>query len=59
MGTEVRVIQFLSDLAQAIPRLFELWQHLGGRDPFLVTIESMLEAARAKNDGDIERKHGR
>lgn len=50
-------IEIAKALAEAAPKLFELFSHAGGRDAFLVSLDSALAAARAKTDLDLKAKH--
>ncbi len=46
-------------IAEAMPKLIELFVKLGDRDAFLAALDSALIVARAKNDADLDAKHGR
>lgn len=50
-------------IPKAIGALFELGVEVatkaGQRDAFIVACDAVLATARAKNDSDLERKHGR
>lgn len=57
---ELEVAQrVLTTVSEHLPRLIELFQSAGGRDAFLVGIDTMLASARAKADADLVRKHGK
>jgi hypothetical protein len=40
------------------PRIFDLFKELGSRDAVFAALDSLLVTARAKNDDDLNRKHG-
>lgn len=44
-------------LAAALPKLIELFTHLGSRDAFLAALDGTLATARAKTDSDLTAKH--
>ncbi len=53
---EAIVVQILSAVASALPKLIELFKHAGGRDAFLAALDSALIVARAQNDADLAAK---
>lgn len=55
MNPETAIMQFLSSLALAVPKLFELWSQ--DRDAFLKALDATLEASRKAADTDLARKH--
>lgn len=50
------VIRFVAEI---LPKLVDLFSHVGGRDAFLAALDSALIVARAKTDADLASKHGR
>ena len=60
MSTELQLLEaFGRALAEALPKLIDLFKSVGGRDAFLVALDAALATARAKNDQDLAAKHGR
>lgn len=51
------IAAIIRTVADALPRLVELFTHLGGRDAFLVAVDAALISARAKTDADLDAKH--
>ena len=57
MSAEITIInEILSTVLSALPKLVELFKKRGGRDAFLVAVDSTLATARAVNDADFEAK---
>jgi hypothetical protein len=56
MNPDTVIVQFLSALISAVPKLFAVW--LQDRDSFLTALDSALEASRSKTNADLARKHG-
>jgi hypothetical protein len=57
MSPEIVVKEILSTVANVLPKLIELFSHVGGKDAFLTAVDSTLAVARAKTDADLARKH--
>jgi hypothetical protein len=58
MGNEMQILEaFGKALAEALPKLIELFKRAGGRDPFLVALDAALVTAREKDLADLREKH--
>lgn len=53
---EAIIVQILSAVASALPKLIELFQHANGRDAFFAALDSALIVAREQNDRDLAAK---
>lgn len=56
VGAPAEAQEFATVLEAALPKLFDLFKHVG-RDGFLTTVDATLAAARAKTDADLQAKH--